>query len=1252
MAAEGLPIPQGLGSEKVVGPGVSLGGVDFGASSWGKIAQAGEHLAKAGASTAELAAKERLKKEAGDNAELELKANQDYTDMQVKYDGNPDGYRQASEDYRANGAKNYTGEQQKHFLQVTARHQASGYSTLSFSKASRDRQIADQNVQSLMKSNGEAAEAAAAEGEGPGSARFDQQLKEYDAQYNIALQNGRTPPEVLKANRDAMLSRVRGNMVGSGAVRIYETPGVDETNQLNGGLRRAQKFTEDSIAELPAEHRNEARVSAQKILNSRRLRDQENIKDLVVEKEDTIKALENNVPIDHDGALKLQNELLQRGEAGHARDLDTALKSRLQIPTALTGSQRAGVQSELRGTQNADLYNRTAAATGGLLTPQWVSAVAEIESSHKSGAHDPNSSYHGLFQLSYPEFKAGGGQGSIYDPEENAKAFANLAKTKIATFQAKYNRPPTPAEFYLIHQQGEGGLDAHLRNPTAPAWQSMYSTAEGQQKGQAWAKRAIWGNVPDDLKPIFGSVENITSQQFTGLWTNRVNRGIERAGGAPTGPGAVVTPGAGTGAGGTVQSPGQVAADQETFVKNTEAAWTHKGKQLAADGLIDEKNFATYQAAAALKAQKTGDMGFLQDVLSHKAGAEILAAAPTETAARQAFLNAQIEEAKAKGVNVPSIDTTIKMVQKRWDDEDKMAKENPGLWAVRYQGAKPPEALSPEKPADLPRQLAQRAALGASAAQVRGVPLSSVLDDAEVTHFNAAMDVADANGRATLMGALVAGIRDPAQRSATMAKLQGNDTSRKVQMMAGVIQQKGDIGTATDILRGQGIADKQFDPRQQAAYEGGAGQRKGGAAAVASEGFEKDLAKTLPSTGFTVDVANADNGPIQTMREAAIALYKYKAFQANDPLYNPQRLKDAVNQVTGGMVDHNGTSVLAPTRGMNQDYFNRLVWSIGDQELANVVKPDGTPLKAADLHNSGNTRLIAFGDGKYWVQTGAPGQYAMAQSTPFDTQPPRPFVLDLSNRPVPPEWKSILGVPVGRVTGQTTGTLAAPPTMTRENAPLAEGQVTHGNIDIHNRPVVQNPDGTISTVRSITIGTDRGTVVIPTVSEDGRIMSNEEAINQFKQTRQHLGIFKTEAAANKFAQSLHEQQADEYGPNRALRFAGEGLFAEDNVGAAAAGLVEDTSTIGAIERMHHARRRAQGLAPAEDITRDFPESTNIEDRRLEQPVLPPSASGRAEQVVSDRGMAEAFGGRGLVKGSLLLGGKMIKKLLTKEDKGD
>jgi hypothetical protein len=161
-----------------------------------------------------------------------------------------------------------------------------------------------------------------------------------------------------------------------------------------------------------------------------------------------------------------------------------------------------------------------------------MKAFAKIESGYNPKAK--TGKYKCLFQLSDWEF-AKYWQGDIYDIRDCSIAAARKFATEAAEFEKDVGREATAAELYCIHQQGYQGCAFHYAAPQQLAWKNMYLTSEGQERGEKWARKAIWGNVPSDLKnKIKGGLEGLTSGQFIALWTERVNRFMARKVEPPT----------------------------------------------------------------------------------------------------------------------------------------------------------------------------------------------------------------------------------------------------------------------------------------------------------------------------------------------------------------------------------------------------------------------------------------------------------------------------------------------------------------------------------------------------------------------------------------------------------------------------------------------------------------------------------------------------------------------------------------------
>lgn len=152
----------------------------------------------------------------------------------------------------------------------------------------------------------------------------------------------------------------------------------------------------------------------------------------------------------------------------------------------------------------------------------FMDAVKQIESG--GNPRNVTGSYKGLYQLSESDFRKYGGKGSIFDPVQNEQAAANKFSDIAGRVEKSIGRSPDGAELYLAHQQGVTGLTTHLKNPDEPAWKNM---AAASQRSDAWAKKAIWGNLTPEAQRQFGSVEKITSRQFVEFWRSRLSSIVE-----------------------------------------------------------------------------------------------------------------------------------------------------------------------------------------------------------------------------------------------------------------------------------------------------------------------------------------------------------------------------------------------------------------------------------------------------------------------------------------------------------------------------------------------------------------------------------------------------------------------------------------------------------------------------------------------------------------------------------------------------
>lgn len=234
--------------------------------------------------------------------------------------------------------------------------------------------------------------------------------------------------------------------------------------------------------------------------------------------------------------------------------------------------------------------------------------------------------------------------------------------------------------------------------------------------------------------------------------------------------------------------------------------------------------------------------------------------------------------------------------------------------------------------------------------------------------------------RAALLGALSRGL-SPLTFSAALEQVTGETAKGDqpaVKIAAGVYGASPEI--AQSIV--EGIAAANADPR----YTPGKGANK--------TAYVADKEQHLPAAAFNRAARTDPQGPYAALSGAIDARYAFLSAQANDVSGSPNRgrLKQAADDVTGGILFHNGAPLIAPVRGMSQRDFDATLLGIGDGDLAGAQTTSGKPINAGYLR--GSAKLQVVGDGRYILQVNRDDKQPQYAMTPQGA----PFVLDLRNR--------------------------------------------------------------------------------------------------------------------------------------------------------------------------------------------------------------------------------------------------------------
>jgi hypothetical protein len=721
MAGTGLPIPKPTG---VLAQAPSLNADALSsAAAWGKIAAAGEEIARAGLDTMQ---RDVHLQQAGATADFEEKWRKENVEARDRFARDPEGFKkwaEASRDGALGQVPGWMGPHAKDYLNRTF---DGTYATLLTEKRHEDDRLATNALTARQKSADDDVMALASAGkvrgaDGQPDPEFSAALTVHDDVLRTAVDMGRMSPEMADYLRADLQGRAQGEMAARDALSVYREKGFDAAvEHLTKNVRE-----NDSLSLKPAQ-RDKIFNRGLAAIRLEQARDKEDRGAAVEMSKDLRARLDSNQDIDPGEVRAVSDELARTGAFTERRNL--IIRAGIHDATAAyrpgggkTLPQLGIELARMRGELSPGLMGATeAAAFRRGVDPNYLSQVAIRESGGDVNARNPNSTATGPFQFVEQTWLAevkrsgaaiglgdlaakietDGGRYIVRDPEVkrqilalrsdaavSADMAASLTAANAQSLKASLGRDPTPGDLYTAHVLGAGGAATMIKadrgaraadiDPAAAASNhSLFYTKDGRPK--------TVGELLDNL----GRAPEAPDQSL-----GNVTKGV-----------------------------------QQFYVAQERKVWPQMKSMLERGELTDPSEFEAVRYAASI----SGDTAWATEVETFAKAqgyGRLLKDAPEGTG--QAVLDRMRARMEAEGATV-SNRQVYELVQKQFERQQRLAREDPiGLAIETTPGIKPPAPLDFTNPRAAQQGLADRVTLARRTAVSKDTPIGSPLRPAD-----------------------------------------------------------------------------------------------------------------------------------------------------------------------------------------------------------------------------------------------------------------------------------------------------------------------------------------------------------------------------------------------------------------------------------------------------------------------------------------------------------------------------------------